>query len=209
MKEIIVNTLWDKKHCRFHSVQEMVKHYIATEVWYNVKFALLEVVQSNVEYRNYLREKGYQATVERLKSEAPSLMRIPDAFEVIDDWWRKVEKKGGLGNYDIQCYELTDTFVLFGKKIKGLEALMKDRLSPLFVAKIRERYPCFDSSDFLCEDRYFQCYYIRDHKVSDDFLNNKSRRDLQHTVSEDIEISDLPLVYYDGESNVMYVISQR
>lgn len=235
MKDIIVNTQWDKKHCRFHSVEEMTEYFIATEVWYNVRFALLDVVQSNIEYRNFLRENGYQRTIDKLKSDAPALMKISDAFEVIDSWWEKVEGKGGLGNYDIQCYELADTFFLFGKKIRGLDSLRKivntsrmngdetclkqrctffsdkrkNWLSPLFAAEVWERYPCFDSWDYLNENRRFQCYYVRDYRVSDDFFKDNSNINLQSVVREDIEISDLPLVFYDGDSNVMYVISPR
>ena len=234
MTDIIVNTKRD--HCRFNSVEEMVEYYIRIGIAYNIKFAIREIVQSNIVYRNFLRENGYQATAEKLKCEAPSLMRIPNAFDIIDDWWREIEAKGGLGNYDIQCYELTDTFTVFGKKIRGLDSLRKivntsrmngdenfsenmrstrlssdrrkNKFSSLFAAEIWERYPCFDSWDYLNENRRFQCYYIRNHKICDDFFKDNSNVNLQNVVSEDIKLSDLPLVYYDGDSNVMYVISQ-
>lgn len=235
MTDIIVNTKRD--HCRFNSVEEMVEYYIRIGIAYNIKFAIREIVQSNIVYRNFLRENGYQATAEKLKCEAPSLMRIPNAFDIIDDWWREIEAKGGLGNYDIQCYELTDTFTVFGKKIRGLDSLRKivntsrmngdenfsenmrstrlssdrrkNKFSSLFAAEIWERYPCFDSWDYLNENRRFQCYYIRNHKICDDFFKDNSNVNLQNVVSEDIKLSDLPLVYYDGDSNVMYVLSPR
>lgn len=233
MTDIIVNTKRD--HCRFNSVEEMVEYYIRIGIAYNIKFAIREIVQSNIVYRNFLRENGYQATAEKLKCEAPSLMRIPNAFDIIDDWWREIEAKGGLGNYDIQCYELTDTFTVFGKKIRGLDSLRKivntsrmngdenfsenmrstrlssdrrkNKFSSLFAAEIWECYPCFDSWDYLNENRRFQCYYIRNHKICDDFFKDNSNVNLQNVVSEDIKLSDLPLVYYDGDSNVMYVLS--
>ena len=235
MTDIIVNT--NCSYCRFNSVEEMVEYYIRIGIAYNIKFAIREIVQSNIVYRNFLRENGYQATAEKLKCEAPSLMRIPNAFDIIDDWWRKIEAKGGLGNYDIQCYELTDTFTVFGKKIRGLDSLRKivntsrmngdenfsenmrstrlssdrrnNKFSSLFAAEIWERYPCFDSWDYLNENRRFQCYYIRNHKICDDFFKDNSNVNLQNVVSEDIKLSDLPLVYYDGDSNVMYVLSPR
>lgn len=236
MTDIIVNTR--RNHCRFHTVEEMVDYYIHNGLEHNISFAIREIVQSNVIYRNYLRENGYKATVDKLKCEAPILARISDAFEVLDNWWRKVEAKGGLGNYDIQCYELTDSFMVFGKKIKGLDSLRKivntsrmngddenfsnnkksiwpffdkrrNKFSSLYAAEIWERYPCFDSWDYLNENRRFQCYYIRDHKLCDDFFNDNSQVDIQCVVSEDLNNSDLPIVYYDGESNVMYVITQR
>lgn len=235
MTDIIVNTKRD--HCRFNSVEEMVEYYIRIGIAYNIKFAIREIVQSNIVYRNFLRENGYQATAEKLKCEAPSLMRIPNAFDIIDDWWREIEAKGGLGNYDIQCYELTDTFTVFGKKIRGLDSLRKivntsrmngdenfsenmrstrlssdrrkNKFSSLFAAEIWECYPCFDSWDYLNENRRFQCYYIRNHKICDDFFKDNSNVNLQNVVSEDIKLSDLPLVYYDGDSNVMYVLSPR
>ncbi len=242
MKEIIVNTR--NKQCRFHSVEEMVGYYVETGVAYNVRFALRDVVQCNAEYRGFLREKGYQATVERLKAEAPSLLRIPDAFDTLDSWWPKTEERGGLGDYDIQCYELTDTFTLLGEKFNGLKSIRdivnvsranqdnnpldkewdeytrmsdekrypdnrKNRKSSLYAAEIWERYPCFDSADLLCEDRHFWCYFIRNHRINNEFCKDMPLVHYRDLIREDIDLSELPIVYYDGDSRVMYVISPR
>lgn len=245
MKDIIVNTKWDKKHCRFYSVEEMVQHYIRTGSGDNVRFALRDVVQCNVIYRNYLRKNGYPATVHQLRLEAPSLARIPDAFDVVDNWWGKVEEKGGIGDYDIQCYELTDSFTLLGEKFKGLESIRnivntsavnvdndcldnkwdkynrmdeeerypdnrKNKKSSLYAAELWEKYPCFDSSDSLYENRYYRCYYIRNHKINEEFFKFSRKENLPNIIREDIDdLSDLPIIYYDGESPVMYVMGQR
>ena len=245
MKDIIVNTKWDKKHCRFHSVEEMVVYHLDNGKEYNVKSALEDVVQCNVTYRNFLRNNGYPATKNKLKSEAPSLALIPDAFDVIDKWWGKVEEKGGLGDYDIQCYELTDSFILLGEKFNGLESIQnivntsaanrnnncldakwgkyrkmndrerypdnrKNKKSSLYAAELWEKYPCFDSSDSLYEDRYYRCYYVRNHKINEEFFEFSHKENLQNMIREDIDdLSDLPIIYYDGESPVMYVMSQR
>lgn len=245
MKDIIVNTKWDKKHCRFHSVEEMVQHYIDTGSGDNVRFALRDVVQCNVCYRNFLRKNGYPATVKKLKSEAPSLARIPNAFTVINEWWEEVEGKSGLGDYDIQCYELTDSFVLFGEKFNGLESIRnivntsavnednnsldnkwdkyrrmdererypdnrKNKKSSLYAAELWEHYPCFDSSDYLYENRRFWCYYVRNHKINEEFFKFSRKVRFSDIINEDIDdLSNLPIIYYDGDSSVMYVMSQR
>jgi len=242
MKEIIVNTSREKK-CRFQSVEEMVG-YVETGVANNVKFVLRDVVQCNAEYRSYLREKGYQATVERLKAEAPSLLQIPDAFEILDSWWAKTEEKDGLGDYDIQIYELEDSFNLLGETFCGLKSIRdivnvsrvnqnnnpldkewdeytrmsdrkrypdnrKNKKSSLYAAEIWERYPCFDSADLLCEDRHFQCYFIRNYRINNEFCKNIPLVHYENLIREDIDLSELPIVYYDGDSRVMYVISPR
>lgn len=245
MKDIIVNTRWGKKHCRFHSVEEMVVYHLDNGKEYNVKSALEDVVQCNVAYRNFLRNNGYPATKNKLKSEAPSLALIPDAFDVIDKWWGKVEEKGGLGDYDIQCYELTDSFILLGEKFNGLESIQnivnasesnrnnncldakwnkynkmdererypdnrKNRQSSLYAAELWEKYPCFDSSDSLYENRYYRCYYIRNHKINEEFFKFSRKENLLNIIREDIDdLSNLPIIYYDGESPVMYVMGQR
>lgn len=243
MKDIIVNTKWNKDHCRFHSVEEMVDYYLKTRVEHNVKFVLQDVVQCNVRYRNYLRENGYEATIGKLKSEAPSLKCIEGAFSVIEQWWEKTEENGGLGNYDIQCYELNDTFTLLGEKFNGLESVRNivnasewnksvgdlyekldkysrmseeerfpdnrvNKKSSLFAAEIWEPYPCFDSSDSLYENRRFQCYFVRSHKINEEFFKHLHNKSLQNVVKEDIDNSELPMVYYDGDSPVMYVMSE-
>lgn len=242
MKDIVVKS--GKKRCRFHSLANLVDYYINEGVWFNVGFALRDVVQCNIEYRNYLRDNGYPATIERLKSEAPGLCRIQDVFKVLDDWWSKVESDGGLGDYDIQCYELTDSFTLLGEKFNGLDSVRsivnasrnnennnsqdqkwekyssmseedrypdnrKNKNSSLFAAEVWERYPCFDSADLLYEDRCFRCYYVRYYRINEEFFRNFSIVHFMDMIRENISLPELPLVYYDGDSNVMYVMSER
>lgn len=242
MKDIIVKGR--NKLCRFHSVAELVDYYVNSGVWYNVRFALCDVVQCNLEYRNYLRDNGYPATIDRLKSEAPDLCRIPNVFEILDDWWSKVESNGGLGDYDIQCYELTDSFSLLGEEFNGLDSVRSivnaskdnednssqdekwekystmsekerypdnrgNKKSPLYAAELWERYPCFDSSDYLYENRRFRCFYVRNYRINEEFFRNFGVVHFSNMVREDISLPELPFVYYDGDSNVMYVMSER
>ncbi|MBR1786975.1 MAG: hypothetical protein IJ756_07470 [Paludibacteraceae bacterium] len=62
-----------------------------------------------------------------------------------------------------------------------------------FVVCIKERYPCFDSSDYWYESRYYQTYYLLTDK-------QKAKRLLCQDKKDN---SILPYIYYKGEGQRM------
>ncbi len=239
MQTIILKNYWDRTHCHYSSIQELVDYYIQSGKEDSIGYALEDVVQFNTNYRNYLQDNGFPALIERLKSETAYLERNPEVTKKLEDWWKYLEKNGGLGNYDIQCYAIEDTFSLFGKQIDGINGLRRilqifgeagpcsippkiiepddcgsssadeqnGKEPSLFAALLWESYPRFDISDYS-DNREYHCYYVRNHPFNDDFFKDSKNGGMQH-INEDIPLSSLPLVYRNGDSPVMFVVSTK
>jgi len=232
MNDIIVNSHRSKAQCRFHSIQEMIDYNISSRFGRGIVYSLKEIVQCNIPYRNFLRENGYSALIEKLKSEAPYIDEHPEVLDSLERWWRMVEKHGGLGDYDIQCYELRDRITIFGEQIRGWKGVedirqvseqywkvkekiadkvfvneRKNKRSSLYAAELYDRYPIFDSSDALCEDRYYRCFFIRNQRIDNNFFAEFDGFPISDPITEDRRLSELPMVFRDGHDPVMYLIN--
>ena len=79
----------------------------------------------------------------------------------------------------------------------------------LHVAKIWERYPCFDFEDSLYENRKYQNFYFSmeeftAQRVMD--IVKRSRRGIDaQLVNEDMPPEFAPAIYYRGEGEWMYL----
>ena len=197
----------------------------------SLRYHMDDIVQYNVHYRDYLHEHGNEALMELMLSEAPTLKDSPDDVEYLR--CRLKDKLKTVATYDIQCYNINDTFEVLGKKVHGLEQLQE--CSEAFVGEYRSKpdvwhpsearptidglhvgqmymsYPKFDSSDWG-DDRTYQNYIIRDHPISNSEMirlhalpsgSNAIR------VHEHIPESMLPMVYYEGDGNYMLVATKK
>lgn len=197
----------------------------------SLRYHLDDIVQYNVRYRDYLHEHGNEALVELMLSEAPTLKDSPDDVEYLRCWLK--DKLKAVATYDIQCYNINDTFSVFGKEIHGLEQLRKsaevslyessskpnvsrsskssDTIEGLYVGEMYMSYPKFDSYDWG-DDRTYQNYIIRNRPISDgEMLKLHSLPSGMNyiRVHEHIPESMLPMVYYSGDGNYMLVATKK
>lgn len=235
MNDIVIENHWNRCRCHYSSIQELVDFYIQSEQEDCIVYALEDVAQFNKSYRNLLQDNGFVALIAKFKSETSYLKQHPEVEQKLEGWWKDIQKEGGLGNYDIQCYGLEDTFSLFGMQINGLMGLRRilqmrgeagpcsrpskvfepegfgssnaDKEPDLYAALLYRHYPRFDISDYS-DNREYQCYYVRNHPINDDFFKDSSNGGMAH-INEKIPLSQLPLVYRDGNSPILYVVSHK
>lgn len=73
----------------------------------------------------------------------------------------------------------------------------------LHVLKLYEPYPCFDSSDYLYENRKFRNYFFSTRPFTDEMVNRLASLPAQMDycmVTSDMDTSVLPAVYFRGSS---------
>ena len=92
--------------------------------------------------------------------------------------------------------------------------LQPHTLSPasVHVGEASIAYPCFDSSDFMYEDRSYQNYILRNHPITRTDMRELAESIVsQRTcmVSEDTPENLLPMVYYRGEGELMLVATRK
>lgn len=79
----------------------------------------------------------------------------------------------------------------------------------LHIARIWERYPCFDSEDALYERRTYQNYYFSMKEFTGQRLKeilSKSKRGIDAClVNEEMPSEFAPAIYYRGEGEWMYL----
>lgn len=79
----------------------------------------------------------------------------------------------------------------------------------IHIGLIEERYPCFDSEDFLNETRYYRNFIFRNHKLTEnDFTETLSLCPMQTNcclVTKQLPENLTPMLYYEGEGELMYI----
>ena len=192
--------------------------------------AISEVSFFNIRYRDFLRDNGVDALAELLMDEAPVLKGNE---KVVVRLKRDLESEGKLADYDIQCYNINDTFTVFGKEVHGLKDLLLhseiyldehsfnphawfpkepvDDWNGLHVGHMYHSYPRFDSYDDA-DDRTYQNYLIRTRPVSEEEMmelaESPSGMNCQR-VHERIPEHLLPVLYYSGDGNKMLLATSK
>jgi hypothetical protein len=134
---------------------------------------------------------------------------------------------------DVTTISITDTFRYGGKVFNGLDDL-KERCitgyspqigkSPFVVQKTKN-YPCFDSSDFLYENRYYQAYFLtKNYKKAETICEETKLCSFEFSlkgITEQYPVIDpmsnkslieehhLPFIYYQGEGDLMQIVQDR
>ena len=109
------------------------------------------------------------------------------------------------GLTDIQ--ERVEMCLYDGKDCEIREVKSK-KSGPIHVGELWMRYPCFDSSDFLYENRSYQNYIFRNHPIW-----KREMRSLEELpgfcdarrLDDSVPVDMLPMVYYRGDGNTMLV----
>lgn len=172
------------------------------------------MVVQNVVLRDGLRKFGAVYTARFLWEMSDKTDKMGKALE------RFVEKWGDakLADYDIQLRSIHDDFTLLGHTFHGLEDMksymrhQEGANKDVFVTCTLDSYPCFDSSDYLCENRFFQNYIVRKHPIGEEETKRLEKLpswDNYNKVTEVIPDDMLPVVYYAGDGNFMLVATEK
>lgn len=76
------------------------------------------------------------------------------------------------------------------------------------VGELWKRYPCFDSSDDMYEDRSYRNYIFRQDSIDEYDLKKLERlpwNENNKRISPSVPQKMLPIVYYEGDGNTMIV----
>ena len=214
--------------CEFNSLASAVKYFKKRR--FDIDYRLQEIIMYNVCYRDYLREYGIEVLIRRMLSDAPELSDERNLFENLMVWYGMEGKD--LANYDIQCYNIKETFSVLGYEFKGLDDVKKHRSmygkfgceriyleecsSPnevpgLCISELYASYPIFDSYD-IGDDRTYQNYIFTSNPLSNDQidkLSNMRRRTNYCLVHDYIPEDILPILYYQGDGDYMILASKK
>lgn len=133
----------------------------------------------------------------------------------------------------IQTVSVGDTVEIFGIAVKGLQAVCDavecrssvgslgkgiskepyisfidpvKAIDGIHVLEVYERYPCFDSSDYATEDRYFRNFFFSTKPFTMGeiyrFALMNRKCNLQF-IDENMPDWAIPSIYYDGDSKKM------
>jgi len=170
------------------------------------EYALDEIILYNIPLRDRLREIGIVAFVNELKN----IYDNQQFADIIDKWSTK-HADFKVADYDIQAYLTDQTFEVAGHPFDGfqdMKNLVGNDLGDVYIKEECELYPCFDSSDYKYENRFYQYYFFRPcPKKEDEKLEIPRSGSLDH--SESLPMEQLPLVYYNGEGQHLLVITKR
>ena len=78
------------------------------------------------------------------------------------------------------------------------------RIPGLHILEVYERYPCFDSSDYAYEDRYFRNYFFSDKPFTREQINRiayMKRVGNLVFIKDEMPEWSLPSAYYKGEGD--------
>ena len=104
------------KKGEFASLADALK-FLEHETYSISRYALCEIVQYNICYRNHLRRHGVEDLIVRLIDEAPQLKEEKVLLHRLREW--AAEEK--LADYDIQCYNIKDKITIHGHTFNGLQ----------------------------------------------------------------------------------------
>ena len=186
------------------------------------------VILYNVRYRDILRAGGAEALYPVLFREAPMLRQETKALRSLE---RSLDERLPLGNYDIQCLSVDDSFTVHGRVYDGLtdvkahiEWYMRRNRDPYRANRYHhlpgdvhvlcnyEPYPIFDSSD-LGDDRDYCNYFFNNRPYADADFGRISGMPAGGNFDKALEsltcVDELSLLYYPGDGNTMLLVTAK
>lgn len=185
-----------------------------------------DVVLHNVKLRDVLREIGAEQLVNELR-------RITEPSAKLDTMMKQFEVEWAdkaIADFDIQVYPIVAKVDICGHTFDGLEGIQRlteisasgylnpyitkndVRCEDVHVGQIYQKYPCFDSSDYAYENRYYQNYLIRKEAISEQDVREALAMGTQGNEKRVHELTPakmLPMVYYKGEGGFMLIAKNK
>lgn len=213
--------------CEFDSLENAIRYFKKRRL--NIEYRLQEIIIYNICYRDYLREYGIEILIRRIISDVPELSEEQNLIEELLEWYDREGKD--LSEYNIQCYNIKDTFKVLGYEFNGLDDVIQHRSmygkigygkihldecsSPnskpgLCISELYASYPIFDSYD-IGDNRTYQNYIFSSKPLCNeevDKLSNLRRRTNYCLVHEYISEDLLPILYYQGDGDYMILASK-
>lgn len=185
------------------------------------------IIRYNIPLRDAYRDMGAEAFTKELLDLVNNHDEFVGYMEIFN---RRLAKNGGLADYDIQVYGKNIPLTFFGVTVPGIRGIQqrvecslngkyhdsepsfkKPKISDIHVGNVWESYPIFDSSDWL-DNRTFDNYLIRNHPITPQEMFDVAAilgPCNANRVNEDIPANCLPLVYYEGDGNYIYVATAK
>ena len=207
------------------TLEDVLRHYLQD---YNI-YEFDNIMLFNVNMRDAMRNMGVEKVIVQLRTIAPENQCLEACFKR----FLANYPDGYLGDMDIQMYGIGDDVEILGHVFHGLDdirahcgKLLRCRCDEndtpsrikahkqdgFCVGELYESYPCFDSSDFMYENRSYQNFVIRDRLVTDKEMLRITRlpmRSNYRLVTEEMPLDALPMVYYEGDGGMMLVATQK
>lgn len=186
--------------------------YTKTDIknyWDKYKIAaLFRTLSYSYYYRNMIKNQTPEVTLRLLVEESPSLLEAYTEEQLIGavEYTKKV-----MGDYHIISLPIEAELVVKGVHYKGIEEIEAASRNPdLPVSNRCYRFPCFDSSDYECENRYFNNYFFcsKNSKEWEVVMSLDNNNYNECFATEFLPKEALPMVYYSDESESMQFVYQ-
>lgn len=192
-------------------------------------YSFKDMMIHNVVLRDALRSLGVKSVMDQIHEFAPD-------NEKLRSWCDTFVKKhpdGSIGDLDIQVYSIEEDVEILGHIFHGLDDIKAyvemtlyendrskesarhgspEKCGDVHVGEVRMSYPCFDSSDYDCENRSYQNYIVRKETISADELWKVKILPTSGNfkkINEQMPLDVLPMVYYSGEGGAMLVATLK
>lgn len=217
--------------CEFGSLQEAVDY--VQQMRGGLYVYIEEIVFYNVRFRDCLREKGVEGVIKMLIEEAPIIALDFKGINHLKKVWHERIKEH-IADYDIQCMPKNSQICIEGCWFDGLEDIeaqaemngnpshtffrwnarkeYKHNPMGLHIGNIWEGYPVFDSYD-SADDRSYNNYMFSHQPFTENLMELYCQKIKVYSnacmVHEDIPLSLLPIIYYNGDSNWVLLASMK
>lgn len=163
---------------------------------------LVEMLSHSVFYRKQMQELPKEKIAESFAQEAPLLCKVRESGLL----QKCLEKcKTQMGDYMLVRVPKETALTFRGETYQGIEAI-KEADGKGTVFSIRKLFPCFDSSDFAYENRYYRNYWFCGNNLSAQRVINSLEAGMNSCrISEHLPKEAIPMVYYVDEQKTMLV----
>lgn len=163
---------------------------------------LLEMLSHSSYYRAQMQKQSVAETLESWVEEAPALRRayesgvLRQALETC---------KARMGGYMLVRMPKDAALTFNGQVYKGIEAIKQADGNGIVFSSC-QLFPCFDSSDYAYENRYFRNYWFCGQDPSARAVVQSLEAKGNHCcIGEHLPKEALPMVYYEDERDTMLV----
>lgn len=165
--------------------------------------SLVRDLSNSVYYRKILKENSVEDVWDLLMQDAPSLELLKGRSK-LRNAIRNV--KENMGEATIIRLPWNAEIVVDGRVYRGIDSLKeyaKKTDSPVLCRS--QRFPCFDSSDYMYENRYYRNFWFckQDPVMSELISSLEEPRCNYCFLKENLRKEALPMVYYKDEEKTL------
>lgn len=167
------------------------------------KERLVKDLSHSVYYRRILKENSVEDVLNLLMQDAPSLELLKGRPALIGAI-REVKKN--MGEATIIRLPWNAEIVVDGRVYRGIDSLKGYAKMPDSPVLCRsQRFPCFDSSDYMYEKRYYRNFWFckQDPEMSELISSLEEPRFNYCFLKENLRKEAFPMVYYVDEEKTL------